>query len=172
MASPRPKVKLYWYFTPPTLPVQPPNKFPHRLNDSRAQRIVWLLLELDLDFEIIPFHRDPKTLFAPPDLEKVHPLGKAPLVGLTFPNQGEKETILAESGFIAQYLCEHFGQGTHLVPPRYEAGREGQAGGETEAWMRWQHLLHYVEGSLMPPLLVALVLNSKFGGKMVRDDDH
>lgn len=104
-------------------------------------------------------------MLAPPELEKVHPLGKAPLLGIT-PAGKEDEMVLAESGFIAQYLCEHFGKGMRLVPERWE-GAEGQGddgmgkvGGETEEWMRWMYYLHYVEGSLMPPLGVGLVISS------------
>ncbi|KAK1751488.1 glutathione S-transferase [Echria macrotheca] len=145
---PKPKIKLYW------------------LNDSRAQRIVWLLEELGLDYEVVIFHRDPQTMFAPPELARVHPLGKAPAVGLTYPGE-ENETVLVESGFITQYLCDRFGEGTGLVPPRYapgDAANEGKK--ETEAWMRYQHLLHYAEGSLMPPLLVALILSIMKGPKI------
>lgn len=140
---------------------------PTRLNDSRSQRVVWLLEELGLDYEIAIFHRDKTTMFAPPELEKVHPLGKAPAVGITFPGRG-KETILVESGFIAQYLCEHFSTGSTLVPPRYPSGEQQgkQQGGESEAWMRYQHLMHYVEGSLMPPLLVALILTVMKGPRI------
>jgi len=143
-----------------------------RLNDSRAQRIVWLLEELGLEYEVIPFRRDPQTMFAPPELGKVHPLGKAPAVGILYPSplseassgsRDEKETVLVESGFITQYLCEHFSTDENrLVPKRYAPGNEGKAGGETEAWMRYQHLLHYAEGSLMPPLLLALILSSMY----------
>jgi glutathione S-transferase len=136
-----------------------------RLNESRAQRIVWLLEELGLDYEVVLFYRDKNTMFAPPELEKVHPLGKAPALGIQFPGQ-EKETVLVESGFIAQYLADHFGQGTNLVPRRCRAGQDGKPGGETEEWMRCQHLIHYVEGSLQPPLLVALILTSMFFVKL------
>ncbi|KAK0646740.1 glutathione S-transferase-like protein [Cercophora newfieldiana] len=146
MASKRPKIKLYW------------------LNESRAQRIVWLLEELGLDYEVVLFYRG-ENRFAPPELEKIHPLGKSPAVGITFPGQ-EKETVLVESGFIAQYLGEHFAQDTNLVPERYRPGEEGKPGGETEAWMRYQHLLHYAEGSLMPPLLIALILIVMKGPKI------
>ncbi len=109
------------------------------------------------------FQRD-KDMFAPPELKKIHPLGKAPLVGITLPDAADptqqKELVLAESGFIAQYLTEHFDQSRTLVPKRYRDGQEGQVGGETDQWMRCQYFLHYAEGSLMPPLLVSLVLSS------------
>lgn len=102
---------------------------------------------------------------APPELEKVHPLGKAPIVSITVPDASdpttERQLVLAESGFIAQYLCENFGQTKPLLPKRYRDGQEGTVGGETDEWMRYQYFLHYAEGSLMPPLFVAIVLDSK-----------
>lgn len=70
--------------------------------------------------------------------------------------------MLAESGLIAEYLTEHFGAGTTLAPVRWQEGKEGQVGGETEAWMRYKYLLHYCEGSLMPLLNVLLVAMSAF----------
>jgi len=120
---------------------------PPRLNESRAQRIVWLLEELGLDYEVVLFYRG-ENRSAPLEHEKVHPLGKSPAIGITIPGQ-DKETFIVESGFIAQYLGEHFAKDTNLVPPRYQPGEEGKPGGETESWMRYQHLLHYAEGSLM-----------------------
>lgn len=134
-----------------------------RLNNSRAQRFVWLLEELGLSYDIEFFQRD-KDMFAPPELRKIHPLGKSPIIGITLPateEQGEqRELVLAESGFIAQYLTEHLGHTRPLLPKRYRDGQEGQLGGETEQWMRYQYFLHYAEGSLMPPLLVSLLLSS------------
>ncbi|KAK4150685.1 glutathione S-transferase [Chaetomidium leptoderma] len=140
----QPRVTLYW------------------LNDSRAQRFVWLLEELGLPYDVEIFQRTP-DMFAPPELEKIHPLGKAPLLRITFPDSPDatknKDVVLAESGFIAQYLTEHFGQAKSLSPKRYRDGQEGQAGGETDEWMRYQYFLHYAEGSLMPPLLVSIILS-------------
>lgn len=105
---------------------------------------------------------------APFELRKVHPLGKSPIVSITLPQdhladpaKDEKELVLAESGLIVQYLAEHLGRDTSLVPKRYRDGREGQLGGETEEWLRYQYYLHYAEGSLMPPTLVGLILGSK-----------
>ncbi|KAK3339875.1 glutathione S-transferase, partial [Lasiosphaeria hispida] len=132
------------------------------LNESRAQRIVWLLEELGLEYEVVVFYRDPDTRFAPPELAEIHALGKSPVVTLTFPpttpGGKEKKTVLAESGFIAQYLTEHFGRDTHLAPPRYLPGQEGSLGGETEEWMRYQYFLHYAEGSLHPQMMTAYLL--------------
>ncbi|KAK3313362.1 hypothetical protein B0H66DRAFT_565939 [Apodospora peruviana] len=144
----QPKIKVYW------------------LNDSRAQRVLWLLEELHLDYELEIFYRN-KDMLAPPDLAKVHPLGKSPVVTLTYPSnypttttmQPDKTIVLAESGFIFQYLTEHFGNDTNLLPKRYPDDAEGVVGAETEAWMRYQYYLHYTEGSFQPALLVALVLN-------------
>lgn len=142
-----PKITLYW------------------LNESRAQRMVWLLEELGVPYDVKIFHRG-KDMLAPAELEKVHPLGKSPVVTVQPTEPGAREIVLAESPFIAQYLCEHFGKDTTLVPNKYKDGQEGKLGGETEEWMRWQHLLYYSEGSLMPPLLVALILSLMSGPKV------
>ena len=137
----------------------------YRLNDSRAQRIVWLLEELGLQYDIEFFQRR-EDMTAPPELQKIHPLGKSPVVGLTFPDAADstktKELVLAESGFVTQYLTDTFGQSSSLLPKRYRDGHEGQAGAETEEWMRYQYFLHYPEGSLMPPLLVGIILDSMY----------
>ncbi|KAK3296520.1 uncharacterized protein B0H64DRAFT_321914 [Chaetomium fimeti] len=140
----QPKITLYW------------------LDQSRAQRIAWLLEELNLQYDVEIFHRN-ADMQAPPELEKLHPLGKAPLIGITLPDPAdptkEKRIILAESGVIAQYLTEHFGRGTSLAPKRYLDGHEGQVGAETDEWLRYQYFLQYPEGSLMPPILVGLILS-------------
>ena len=121
-----------------------------------------------MPYEVEVFRRT-SNMFAPPELDKVHPLGKSPVVSIALPPAnpaaGGQETacrqlVLAESGFIAQYLCEHFGRARNLLPRRYRDGQEGVVGGETEGWLRYQYFLHYAEGSLMPPLLVALILQS------------
>ncbi|PFH56602.1 hypothetical protein XA68_16262 [Ophiocordyceps unilateralis] len=133
-----PEIKLYW------------------LDRSRSQRIVWLLEELQTPYEIIISHRD-KQLKAPPSHARIHSLGKFPVVRITPPDGGEPVT-LAESGFITQYLCEHLPTGARLVPTRWRPGREGTVGGETKEWLRYEYLMHYVEGSLMPMLVLFLVL--------------
>ncbi|KAI0881934.1 glutathione S-transferase [Annulohypoxylon maeteangense] len=133
------KIKLYW------------------LEKSRAQNILWLLEELKLPYELETFHR--VNMLAPPELKKIHPLGKSPVISITPPGSTEP-IVLAESGFIVQYLSEHFGQGTTMMPKRWKEGQEGKIGGETEQWMRWQYLLHYVEGSLMSMLIMAMVLGA------------
>ena len=113
----------------------------HHLNNSRSQRILWLLEELALPYEIVRYQRDAKTMLAPPELRKVHQLGKSPVVttddGLT----------LAESGAIIETVVERYGQG-RLAP----------AAGSPEA-LRYRYWLHYAEGSAMPPLLLKLVFD-------------
>jgi glutathione S-transferase len=110
----------------------------HHLNNSRSQRVLWLLEELGLDYEIRRYERDPKTLLAPPSLRAVHPLGKSPVV-----TDGDR--VLAESGAILEYFVERYGGG-RLVPP---AG--------TPERLRYTYWMHYAEGSAMPPLLLKLV---------------
>ena len=127
-----------------------------RLNKSRAQRIVWLLEEAKIDFNIEVFHRQP-NLLAPPEMKEIHPMGKAPIVKIEVPNM--EPTVLAESGAITEYITDHFAP--QLAPKRYRDGCEGQLGGETESWRRFKYFLHYAEGSLMPFLLVALITRSR-----------
>lgn len=112
----------------------------HHLENSRSQRILWLLEELGLPYEIRHYKRDAKTSLAPPELLAVHPLGKSPVVtdgGLT----------LAESGAIVEYLVEKYGKGA-LVPT---AG--------TPEKLRYTYWLHFAEGTAMPPLVMKLVFN-------------
>jgi glutathione S-transferase len=102
-------------------------------------------------------------MMAPPELQKIHPLGKSPVIQIK-PAGAEVDTepiTLAESGFITQYLTENVPEGKKLMPERWKEGMEGKLGGETEAWMRYQYYLHYCEGSLMPPLVMGFVVGSK-----------
>ena len=135
-----------------------------RLDNSRSQRIVWLLEELNAPYELEIFHRDKETMLAPPELEKVHPLGKSPVISVTPPaSSGLTEPIvLAESGLMTQYLCDHLPEGKRLVPPKWRDGMEGKIGGETPAYMRYMYYLHYAEGSLMPVLVMALIIGRKY----------
>jgi glutathione S-transferase len=110
----------------------------HHLENSRSQRILWLLEELGLGYEVRRYARDRRTMLAPPELRRVHPLGKSPVVE----HDGR---VLAETGAIVDYLVEL--AGGRLGPP-----------GNRDATLRYRHFLHYAEGSLMPPLLVMLVL--------------
>src|ERR1043165_9122797 len=110
----------------------------HHLNNSRSQRVLWLLEELGLDYEIVKYERDPKTLLAPASLRKVHPLGKSPVIT-------DGDATLAESGAIIEYLVDTHGKGK-LVPA---AG--------TPAYRDYRYFMHYAEGSLMPFLVMKLV---------------
>ncbi|CZT02045.1 related to glutathione S-transferase [Rhynchosporium agropyri] len=134
----KPKVILYW------------------LEQSRSQRILWLLEELKVDYELKIFHRDPKTHLAPPELKQVHALGKSPVISVLAPGASEP-IVIAESGFITEYLLENFAEGTTLLPKKYKDGQEGKIGCETEAWLRYKFYMHYAEGSLMTFMLLALV---------------
>jgi glutathione S-transferase len=127
-----------------------------RLEQSRSQRILWLLEELKLPYEIEIHHRDPVTHFAPPELKKVHPLGKSPVITVAAPGATEP-VVIAESAFIVEYLLDHFSNGSTLLPKRYNEGQEGKAGCETQEWLRFRYFLHYAEGSLMTFMLVALI---------------
>lgn len=112
----------------------------HHLNNSRSQRVLWLLEELGLDYEIRRYERDPATMLAPPALKQVHPLGKSPVIT-------DGPLTLAESGAIIEY-----------VVGRYGADRLAPALGTVEH-VRYLYWLHYAEGSMMPPLLMRLVFN-------------
>jgi glutathione S-transferase len=112
----------------------------HHLNNSRSQRVLWLLEELGLDYEIKRYQRDPKTMLAPPELKKVHPLGKSPVLT-------DGRLTLAESGAILQYLVDEYDTTGRLLP-RSAADRR-----------RVNYWMHYAEGSAMPPLLMKLVFD-------------
>ncbi|MGQ5701478.1 glutathione S-transferase family protein [Sandaracinobacteroides sp. A072] len=109
----------------------------HHLNDSRSQRILWLLEELALPYEIVRYQRDPVTNLAPPELEAVHPLGKSPLVEAD-------GALLHESGAIVDILVRRHGKGV-LAPPEGSPDRD--------SYLMW---LHYAEGSAMLPLMLRL----------------
>ncbi|PQV53977.1 glutathione S-transferase [Paraburkholderia sp. BL21I4N1] len=110
----------------------------HHLNNSRSQRVLWLLEELGVPYEIKRYQRDPKTMLAPPELRAVHPLGKSPVI------TDDGQTI-AESGAIIEYLIGKYGQGRFAPAPG------------TPEHLRYTYWLHYAEGSVMPPLLLKLV---------------
>lgn len=120
---------------------------------------MWLLEELKITYELELFHRNKDTMRAPPELQKIHALGKSPVISIT-PAGSAKPIVLAETGFIAEYLSEHFGQGTTLLPKRYQDGLDGKIGGETEEWMRYHYFLHYNEGSFMGPLIMAMIFGA------------
>ena len=111
----------------------------HHLENSRSQRVLWLLEELGLAYEVRRYERDAKTMLAPPALKAVHPLGKAPMIE-------DDGRVIAETGAIVEYLVEKAdGQ---LGPPPHR-----------DAALRYRHFLHYAEGSMMPPLLAILVVS-------------
>lgn len=111
---------------------------------------------MNIEYDLELFHRTKDNL-APPELKKIHALGKSPVLSVTPPGSSEP-IILAETGYICQYLSEHFGQGTTMLPPKFKKGQEGRLGGETEEWLRWQYFLHYAEGSLMPLFVLSLIM--------------
>ncbi len=109
----------------------------HHLNNSRSQRILWLLEELGIPYEVKRYQRDAQTRLAPPELKAIHPLGKSPVVT-------DGDAVVAESGAIVEYLIDTYGQG-RLRPA------EG-----SNAMVPYRHWLHFAEGSAMLPLMLAL----------------
>ncbi len=109
----------------------------HHLNNSRSQRILWLLEELGVAYDIAHYSRDAVTNLAPPELLAIHPLGKSPVLS-------DGARTVYESAAIVEYLCERHG-GAHLVPER-----------GTDDHVRYTELLHFAEGSAMTPILLSL----------------
>jgi glutathione S-transferase len=112
----------------------------HHLNNSRSQRVLWLLEELGVPYQIELYQRDKDTMLAPPELKRIHPLGKSPVVT-------DGDVTIAESAVIIEYLVGRYGEG-RLVP----------APGTPEA-LQYRYFMHYAEGSAMPPLLLKLVFS-------------
>jgi len=112
----------------------------HHLEHSRSQRILWLLEELGVDYEIHLYERDPETSLAPPELREIHPLGKSPVI-----TDGDR--VLAESGTIVEYLARTYGGDSWAPPP------------DDPRYWDFSYWMHYAEGSLMPPLLLKLVFS-------------
>jgi glutathione S-transferase len=110
----------------------------YHLENSRSQRILWLLEELELPYEVRRYERDRKTMLAPPELKRVHPLGKSPMIE-------DEGRVVAETGAIVEYLVDK--ADGRLGPPARRDER-----------LRYRHFLHYAEGSMMPPLLAMLVV--------------
>ena len=110
----------------------------HHLNNSRSQRVLWLLEELGVEYEVKRYQRDAATMLAPPELRAVHPLGKSPVIT-------DGDLTIAESGAIIEYLIERYGNG-RLVP----------ATGTLEK-LRYTYWLHFAEGSAMLPLVMKLI---------------
>ncbi len=111
----------------------------HHLENSRSQRVLWLLEELGVPYEVRRHARDPKTMLAPPELERVHPLGKSPVIV-------DGRITVAESGAIVEYLLDGYDREGRLRPPAGTAARR-----------RFTYWLHFAEGSAMPPLVMKLV---------------
>jgi glutathione S-transferase len=111
----------------------------HHLNNSRSQRVLWLLEELGVPYEIVRYQRNRLTMLAPEALKVVHPLGKSPVVE----DDGRK---LAETGLIVEYLVDRYG--ADLAPSR-----------DSDLYWRYKYWLHYAEGSAMPPLLVKIYVD-------------
>ena len=112
----------------------------HHLTESRSRRITWMLEELAQPYEVITYHRNPETRLAPPELQAIHPLGKAPVLR-------DGSEVLIESGAIIDYLIRTYGQG-RFAPPA-----------DTPEYNRYVQLMHYAEGSAMLPLLLKLYVS-------------
>jgi glutathione S-transferase len=109
----------------------------HHLNESRSQRILWMLEELALNYDIVPYQRDAVTRLAPPELKKIHPLGKSPVIE-------DNGRVVAESGAILDYLARWHGGGVLSFAP------------DDPHWPDYLHWMHYAEGSAMLPLMLNL----------------
>jgi glutathione S-transferase len=116
----------------------------HHLENSRSQRILWLLEELGLPYEVKRYERDRRTMLAPPELRRVHRLGKSPVIE-DLDARGGAGRVVAETGAIVEYLVEK--ADGRLGPPP-----------QREAVLLYRQFLHYAEGSMMPPLLAMLVV--------------
>ena len=119
----------------------------HHLNNSRSQRVLWLLEELGLEYEVRRYQRNAKTMLAPPELRAVHPLGKSPVIE-------DAGQVMAESGAIIEYLAERYGEG-RLAPV---AG--------TPERLRYRYWMHFAEGTAQPPLLLKLLFDRLDKGPM------
>jgi glutathione S-transferase len=119
----------------------------HHLEKSRSQRVLWILEELGLPYEVVRYRRDPATMLAPESLRAVHPLGKSPVLV-------DDALVVAESGAILEYIVERHG-GEQLVPPARSSDRQ-----------RYRYWMHYAEGSLMPLLVMRLVASRIPSGPM------
>jgi len=109
----------------------------HHLNNSRSQRILWLLEELGAPYEIKFYDRDPVTNLAPPELVAIHPLGKSPVLE-------DNGRVIIESAAIAEYLCDYHG-GERLIPAR-----------GTDDHVHHMQWMHFAEGSAMTPILLRI----------------
>lgn len=119
----------------------------HHLENSRSQRVLWLLEELGVDYEVKRYERDKVTNLAPPELKKIHPLGKSPIIE-------DDGKIIAETGAMIDYILDHYGEG-RLRPAN-----------DTDEFERYRYWLHYSEGSAFPPLLLKLIVTRMASAKM------
>ncbi|GGY44810.1 glutathione S-transferase family protein [Pseudoduganella albidiflava] len=132
----------------------------HHLNNSRSQRVLWLLEELGLPYQVVRYQRDARTMLAPPELKAVHPLGKSPVIV-------DGDCTVAESGAIIEYLMDQYdgselrGSESRDGEPRESEPRQGRLRppARTPEKRRWTYFLHYAEGSMMPPLLMKLIFD-------------
>lgn len=113
----------------------------HHLNNSRSQRVLWLLEELGVPYEVKRYQRDARTMLAPPELKVIHPLGKSPVIT-------DSGRTIAETGAIIEYIIDNYANG-RLIPAR---GSDEQ--------LRYTYWLHYAEGSAMTPLLLKLIFTA------------
>lgn len=111
----------------------------HHLNNSRSQRVLWLLEELGVEYDIKYYERDAQTMLAPESLRQIHPLGKSPVIT-------DADLTIAESGALIEYIVNRYGNGRLIPAP------------DTKERLRYRYWLHYAEGSAMPPLLIQLIL--------------
>ena len=118
----------------------------HHLNNSRSQRLLWLLEELGVPYEIVRYQRQP-DMRAPAELRAIHPLGKSPVIT-------DNGNTIAESGAIAEYVLDTYGEGRLIPPPK------------TPERLRYTYWLHFAEGSAMPPLLMKLIFDRMKSAKM------
>jgi glutathione S-transferase len=109
----------------------------HHLNNSRSQRVLWLLEELELPYEIVRYQRDAQTNLAPPELERIHPLGKSPVLK-------DGSEVVIESGAILEYVVRRYAKG-RLAPPE-----------SSPDWVKYVQWMHYAEGSAMLPVMLRL----------------
>lgn len=114
----------------------------HHLDHSRSQRVLWMLEELGLPYQLVNYQRDPTTWLAPPALREIHPLGKSPVLQ-------DDTLVLAESGAILEYLADRYDSARQLSPELLPA--------QSAERLRYRYWMHYAEGSAMPPLLLSLV---------------
>tara|TARA_Y100000782_G_scaffold5705_1_gene6912 strand:+ start:8189 stop:8806 length:618 start_codon:yes stop_codon:yes gene_type:complete len=111
----------------------------HHLNKSRSKRIIWLLEELGIDYDLVAYQRNPETFLAPDELKEIHPLGKAPVIE-------DNGKVITESGAITDYLITTYGKGKYMPEP------------QSDSYVSYQQWLHFAESSAMVPFLLKLFI--------------